>query len=230
MYKSYYKYQQWKPLSCYPRVWNRYPTYFQNVYERVHFWTFQHLNKKVWKYELLTPKTKKVTITLKVRSAGSQTKSRDTCQTVGPECFFFRDASEGVPLTFQVFWDLEIFQYSWRQDLSGSVIWASDTLHYHWKSVAPLEMSCNLLHHHWKSDEFCCITIEIMHCPMKSNGNQLHYYEINWKSVEISCIALWNQLNSVALPFETMKSITLPYETSWHLHYPMKSGFFKILL
>ena len=60
MYKSYYKYQQWKPLSCYPRVWNRYPTYFQNVYERVYFWTFQHLNKKVWKYELLTPKTREV--------------------------------------------------------------------------------------------------------------------------------------------------------------------------
>ena len=60
MYKSYYKYQQWKPLSCYPRVWNRYPTYFQNVYERVHFWTFQHPNKKVWKYELLTPKTREV--------------------------------------------------------------------------------------------------------------------------------------------------------------------------
>ena len=35
---------------------------------------------------------------------------------------FFQRCSEDVRLAFQVFWDLKIFQDSWRQDLSGSVI------------------------------------------------------------------------------------------------------------
>ena len=50
-----------KSPSCYLRVWHGWGTYFQNCEERLHFWTFQHPNKKVWKYGLLNPKTFEVT-------------------------------------------------------------------------------------------------------------------------------------------------------------------------
>ena len=46
--------------ECYPRVWNEWGICFQKLKERVHFWAFQHPNKKSSKYELLTPKTRKV--------------------------------------------------------------------------------------------------------------------------------------------------------------------------
>ena len=57
---SLYKYQ-WRKISfCYLRIRNGWDTYFKNYEERVYFWTFQHMNKKLWKYELLTPKTLEV--------------------------------------------------------------------------------------------------------------------------------------------------------------------------
>ena len=57
---SLYKYQQRKKSSYHLRIRKGVGTHFQNQEERLHFWTFQHMNKKLWKYELLTPKTLEV--------------------------------------------------------------------------------------------------------------------------------------------------------------------------
>ena len=46
-------------------------TYFQNHGERVHFWTFQHLNWKSYEYQLLTRKTLEVRSLLVVETQTS---------------------------------------------------------------------------------------------------------------------------------------------------------------